>query len=130
MRKSILAIFLTLGAAFSSEVRASVTNGNRLLAACNLVIRMTDDGVGPSAIGSFEAGYCLGQMRGITAFNMVYQIKDRGNALFCAPTDMSMGQAARIVVKYLRDNPSELHRPDSLVAIEAFINEYPCTDER
>ncbi len=128
MRKSILAIFLTLGAASSSEVRAS---GNELLAECNLVIRMMDDGVAPSAREGPKVGRCLGMMQGITSLNMVYQVKDRDSALFCLPSNgISNGQAARIVVKYMRDNPSELHNEQSLVAIAAFIDAYPCADER
>jgi len=131
MRKSILAIFLTLGAASSSEVRASGNDGNRLLAECNLVIRMMDDGVAPSASEGPKVARCLGMMQGITSLNMVYQAKDRDSALFCLPSNgMSVGQAARIVVKYMRDNPSELHNEESLVAIAAFIDAYPCADER
>ena len=132
MRKSILAIFLTLGAAFSSEVRASGNDGNELLADCNLVIRMMDDdGVVPSATEALKVGRCLGMMQGITSLNMVYQVKDRDSALFCLPSNgMSAGQAARIVVKYMRDNPRELHNNGSLVVIAALKDAYPCADER
>jgi hypothetical protein len=131
MRKSILAIFLTLGAASSSEVRASGHDGNRLLDKCNRVIRAVDDGVAPSATSEgIEAGHCIGLIKGIIKLNMVYQAKDRDSALFCPPSKISSGQAVRIVVKYMRDNPSELHNEESLVAIAAFIDAYPCADER
>lgn len=126
MQKLLLAILGVLVAIWFPKARA---DGNGLLAECNLVVRAMDNGEMPSTRDGLKVGKCLGLVQGITNLNMVYQVTDRGSALFCLPDDgINNGQAARIVVKYMKENPSELHKEDSLIAIAAFIDAYPFTD--
>lgn len=130
MHKFVLAIFLMFGAAFSSEVRASEDDGNSLLADCNSAIRALDNRVTPSRAEALGIGRCFGLIQGIKDLNTLYRVKDEGSAFFCPPDEVTLGQAARIIIKYMRDNPNKLHMPDSILIIAALEDAYPCTDER
>jgi hypothetical protein len=48
-------------------------------------------------------------------------------ALFCTPeSGITNDQAARVVVKYLREHPERLHEKESLLAMAAFAEAFPC----
>jgi hypothetical protein len=110
---------------------AALTDGNKLLRECNAAIRVFNGDRAPSSQDAIYASTCFGLMQGITNLNLAYQFKDKRNALFCLPKGgIKNGQAARIVVKYLRDYPEKLQGNESFLAIEALINAYPCTGKR
>jgi len=54
----------------------------------------------------------------------------KGRILFCAPDGVISGQAARIVIKYLRDHPEELHQPDYALTIAALHAAFPCPNKK
>lgn len=126
MRRFILAVLLVFGSVSTSE---GAETGNELLAECNLAIRAMDDAVRLSTADGIKAGGCLGLMQGITTLSQVYQHRDKDLALFCLPSGgVTNAQAARVVVSFLRDNPSSLHNNGSLLAIKAFMEAFPCAD--
>lgn len=109
---------------FSSSAHA---DGNKLLNDCNIVVRTMDAGEPPSSGEGVSAGMCLGLMQGITNLNLIYQMKFNNETLFCLPPlGINNGQAARIVVNYLRSKPEELHKNRSFLAIDAFADAFPC----
>ncbi len=56
-------------------------------------------------------------MQRMTQTNLAYQSVLNDNAQFCLPAGgITNGQAARIVVKYLRDHPEDLHRNEFVLA--------------
>ncbi len=44
----------------------------------------------------------------------------------CIPSEAGMGQLARVLVKWLRDNPARLNETPGLLAIDAFHDSFPC----
>ena len=129
MFKPLIAIAATY-LAFCPTVALADEDGNELLAQCNVVLQLLDGGrMQPEdALG---AGQCLGFMQATKDLNRLYQIRDQRNALFCVPKDgINNGQATRIVVKYLRDHPEDLHKPNIILATAAFRDAYPCASKR
>ena len=84
--------------------------------------------VGTSFVSAIAQGFCFGMMQGITSTNKYYQVTlGKKRALFCTPEqNIKNGQAARIVLKYLKEHPEKLHENDSVLAIEAFMEAFPC----
>ena len=89
-----------------------------------------DNGATPK--DKFGMGFCLGLMQGITMSNRLQQAsKPSALPLFCIPEDgIENGQAARIVVKYLREHPQHLHLDDFTLAVSAFQEAYPCASSK
>ncbi len=122
----LLAAFL-----LPSANMAPADDGSNLLAQCNVAVsimdgrKLTDD-----AQGSVDAGnsmYCFGLLQGIINLNKIYAVSLRENALFCTPiTNLTNGQAARIVVNYLRNRPEMQSEPDFAVTVNALIDAFPC----
>ena len=80
---------------------------------------------------TFGAGSCLGLMYGILVMKTFYVTNtQKGRILFCAPDGVISGQAARIVIKYLRDHPEELHQPDYALTIAALHAAFPCPNKK
>jgi hypothetical protein len=121
----VLMLFVSLNA------NVSAADGNKLLANCNAAIATIDS---PSATNvTFGAGLCFGLMQGILHMSQMYQVHlvdnmrlERKNILMCPPISVTNGQAARIVVKYLRDHPEELHNFDTFLAFNALADAFPC----
>ena len=89
-------------------------DGNRLLKQCGFVVSLMDGPKPKLSTESFgEMMFCMGFLQGITNLNLVYQVGLKSDARFCLPEEgISNGQAARIVVKFLRNYPEELHKKE------------------
>lgn len=123
MPKLSLHIFAILVATYSSGVLA---DGNKLLSQCNTAIQILDGDTLPK--NAYIAASCLGLVQGITNLNLLYQVDKTNNTFFCLPAGgINNGQAARIVVKYLKEHPEKLHENESVLAIAAFVEAYPCS---
>ena len=46
--------------------------------------------------------------------------------LYCEPDDATFGQFMVVIMKYLRDNPAELHQPFVRLAVDALAATWPC----
>jgi hypothetical protein len=80
----------------------------------------------PEIQSSFTAGFCLGTMQ--TVGELTPFINDSLGSAFkiCPPSEITNGQGARIVVKYIQQNPEKLHFNATALAIMALQNAYPC----
>lgn len=72
---------------------------------------------------SLEIGYCFGFLQGVR--NML-QIFDKEMKVCWPKNGIENGQAVRIVLKYMRENPNKLHEDQLLTVILAFREAYPC----
>jgi hypothetical protein len=129
MKKIVLILIAALVFCFSNQALAD--DGSNLLAQCNVAVDIMDGKKLTADVqGSVDAGnsmYCFGLLQGVIRLNKLYEVSLRKNALFCTPNSIiTNGQAARIVVKYLKEHPEMLHEPDFAVTINAFINAFPC----
>lgn len=104
-------------------------DGNKLLSDCDHIVALID---GQTVQESKSSGifFCLGLIQGMLDMNDLYEYKLKDVALLCRPQGATTGQAARIVVKYLRDHPEELHKKDSVLTFVALRAAFPCTKKK
>jgi len=74
--------------------------------------------------------FCLGYMRGlITGINStqtVYRAVMKQPLLICVPATAKLGQLMKISLKYLNDNPAELHLPLGDLITASWFKSFPC----
>ena len=106
-------MFLSLPVA-AAELRS---DGNALLEYCT-----NDDDVDVTSI--YTSGWCAGFITGVSRAHGAL-----GGGAFCLPDELTTGQSSRVVVKYLEDHPAELHKADTHLVLNAFLEAFPCTGE-
>ena len=74
--------------------------------------------------------FCLGYMRGlITGINStqtVYRAVMKQPLLICVPATAKLGQLMKISLKYLNNNPVELHLPLGDLIMASWFKSFPC----
>jgi hypothetical protein len=127
--KIVLVLLAALMFLLSNLVLAD--DGNNLLSQCNVAVNIMDGKkLTADTQWGIDAGnsmYCFGLLQGVIRLNKIYEVSLRKNALFCtANSKISNGEAARIVVNYLKENPEMQNEPDFAIAINALIEAFPC----
>jgi hypothetical protein len=81
------------------------------------------DGVQPEtaaqAVHAHRCAYYLDGFRDSISFA-------RGPQLICIPQEVTSGQLLRVVLKYLKENPSKLHLDKAIGTHTALRGAYPC----
>ena len=113
--------------AVSVAAHAQEEDGNFLLRECKETLNDTYQGCEP-AVSSM---HCLGYIDGLVDMNDIYKsniLKSSSQALICLPKEkrVTVGELARIVVKYLEDNPGQLHESAAALATVALGKAFPC----
>jgi hypothetical protein len=128
----LLVVVTAAGLAVGQRTSSWKGDGNSLLQFCSAYIQAADNGTIPSG-GAIGATFCVGFLTGIQDYDeMLSQLEtDRngGKGLIqhaCVPENATTDEVVRVVVKWLRDNPDELHYPASVLAIGALRKAYPC----
>ena len=70
------------------------------------------------------AGACAGYMNG--ALGAYYFLAQEYRNWICLPSNATADQAARIFLKYLSDNPQELHKPAIGIVLLSWAATFPC----
>jgi len=115
----------------TSSAFGSSTDGNEVLRKCQTAIRVVDEGR-LSAGDSSDASWCMGWIEGVLDMNnltgTIADVTDsKKSALyFCASDGIKVGQAVRVVVKYLQDHPQQLDLPGTSLAVMALKIAFPC----
>jgi len=78
--------------------------------------------------GSFySAGICFGTVNGIMETVAIMSLTSTSIGIkACIPAEVTTGQAVRVTIKFLRDNPSELHESGVILTMLALAKAYPC----
>ena len=105
----LLAVFLI------SPKSAAALTGNELQEYCS--------GPKGSGFGLACAEYIHGFVSGFLAAD---HTKRKDARILCFPMDATIGQARRIVEKYMRDNPQSLHQDASIIVGKAILLAFPC----
>lgn len=113
MKRFILLIFVVLCA--TSMVGQNDT-GNDLLPACQAAIDSSGRSYWTDVHEPFQAGFCLGLIEGVSAVS--HHV--------CPPEGVTLQQEARIIVKFLKDNPDKLNRTESILTVMALSKAFPC----
>jgi hypothetical protein len=91
-------------------------DGNHLLPRCQAAVDSLDKPGWKDAHESFNAGYCLGYVEGISA----------ASPDACPGPDVTLSQLERVVVKFLQDNPEKLDRDQGVLVVMALSKAFPC----
>lgn len=113
---------------FSSAPSVGAADGNTLLRNCGMAIDHFD-GVPSTAIPGVErAGYVLSCLSLLSGFRDGYAfgVPAGQRGLICIPTPVPTSQLARVMVRYLRDNPTRLHDRDTALVLFALADSFPC----
>jgi len=123
VRLAFIVVVLTM--CFASPELA-LGDGNKLLKQCKAAVDFSERSQTMSDSEIIDAALCSGFMQGITQTNLVYQYGP-SKPLFCLPEDgIANLQASRIVLKWLQEHPERLHEGETLLAITAFKQAFPC----
>jgi len=105
----------------------AATDGNELLTYCKQAIRVVEAQHVEKAANDLRIGQCFGIMEGVKGTMMLMEQGPRADRVACWPDEgINNLQAARIVVKYLDNNPAQLNKDRVLLSILAFSDAYPC----
>jgi len=115
---------------FASVVPAfGKTTGDDVLDSCQTAIQAYDSGGGLH----FAYGWCTGWVAAATALTKLHNesagFTEKKPSLlqFCAPDpDIPVIQAVRVVVKYLKEHPEQLHEDGMGLTIAALKDSFPC----
>jgi hypothetical protein len=95
----------------------SYTSGNDFLKYCQASVKSLDNPyVQMSEIETFDDGMCRGMVTGI------FEISSRS----CPSEGSTVGQAIRVVFKFLQDHPEKLHLRASELTERALAQAFPC----
>ena len=110
---------------FACSHLALATDGNRLLQICGPLDKTEFQ---PSEMSEVTActNYIDGVLDALVALQSAHPREIKSSV--CAPSDSGINpfQGARIVLKYLRDNPDKLHWTASVLVINALHDTFPC----
>jgi hypothetical protein len=102
-------------------------DGNELSEQCTVALRTTEH---PTEMDGFNTGACFGLVDGIRETLMLWNTVDsqHNEARFhgCIPTEVTLEEAVKVVMKYLNDHPTQLHQRDAFLVVIALANGYPC----
>ena len=122
MKVTLIKLILAFSPLFFS-MNVFAIDGNELMSKCLDAQQVADnqrDLTYPTAIST---GFCLGFSQGVQN-TLQFFPKEAG---VCFPKEgITAGQSMRIILKYLQDNPSQLHQKDTVLAVIAFKKAYPC----
>lgn len=98
---------------------AMAATGNELLEWCKSVDN-------PISKGAFTSGYCLGTMVTVREMMVGYSDVLPAEVRACIPVEVTNGQAVKVTMKYMQENPEELHLSGVMLTVMAMKHAYPC----
>ena len=126
---AVVALFYSPSARSQEKLKL---DGNMLLDRCSDVVKYLDN---PKANGDdYKGGYCLGFIAGMEeareavamSYSKTYEESTQMDVLgIKVPETVSYGQIARVLVKWLQENPKHLHEYASLVYVLAMRDAFP-----
>ncbi len=75
--------------------------------------------------GARNNGMCAGYIAGIND-NEMAQVASGKPRPYCSPPGVQIAQMAKVVRKYLEDNPAKLHLPGGIEVMSALEQAFPC----
>lgn len=126
-RRAYLVVPLLFLIASSRAMAEGMSTGIELLRACAAVVKQAD-GIDISPQGGIESIYCLGYLSGFTdSARLTTHFYKTQDQRICLPErGASNEQLARIVTKWFRDHPNDLHESARMSVMLALQTAFPC----
>jgi len=117
MKNILVLVFVFLAPSIAVEQSTeNIKDGNHLLRRCKEAAVAVERASWKDSHEAFDAGFCHGIIEGV-----VYT----SNAS-CVPDDGTADQMARVVIKFLQDNPEKLNLNDAVLVELALSKAFPC----
>lgn len=117
-KATVLAMTVMLSPVISP---AMAETGNEMINGCTEFLK---ENTNPG--NYFSAGVCAGFVSGVTNTLGYARLSSPTTVPICIPDGFTVGQGARVFVKYLSDHPQSLHIEATALAITAYREAYPC----
>ena len=104
-------------------------DGNDLLKRCTYAAA---DDLPKNTTEFIGAAFCLGFIEGAVngiQVAIAVNVEKKEDRPFCVPEGVTNSQKAKILVKYLNENPKLLHKGRLYLTIKAFVEAYPCIEK-
>lgn len=123
MKRLMLVLMLVM----MCSSNAMALSGNDLLGSCNDAVNLAD-GLRLQPTEVSNASYCIGYLSGFTdSMQLAVTFNKIKNPLYCFPPDgIENDQLARIVAKWLKNHPENLHQSARMEVLLAFKSSFPC----
>lgn len=124
--KAGIAAVVALVAAMAGQAMAAggpSGSGNELLVQCQNAIKGINSGVFNDP---YDTGVCFGTVSAVMGMATFYKTSVASDIRICIPDNVTTGQGARIVVKFLQGRPELLNEERSVLTWMALMNSYPC----
>lgn len=134
MRTSIFLVVLLFAAGISASAASNdvLATGNNVLKDCQTAVRFADNNGAPVS-EHFHSGWCVGWISAALELTKLHNVwtdfigQKPALLQFCLPVSgIPVIQAVRIVVKYLKEHPEQLHEDGMSLTIAALKNDFPC----
>ncbi|MBN1577389.1 MAG: hypothetical protein JW913_12600 [Chitinispirillaceae bacterium] len=123
MNKIILTFGIVILVIFTSNAQYT---GNDLLRGCKYIVR-SENGEELDGYEAVQVSFWLGYLSGHTDSKVVQEKFCSKIGPYCFPSKgVENQQIARIVIKYLEDNPEKLHYSARLLLGGALVKYFPC----
>ena len=117
---------------FSSLMTSGLAlTGNGYLTMCNTYLQLG----GESGMGSevdyrkaIDSAMCMGYHRGVIEARGIWETVSKFKTI-CLPDGVTDDQTIRVVVKYLNENPANLHTTAAALVMVALKEAFPCKKE-
>lgn len=115
MRRWLLCVFALMLLCRSTLAQAR-HDGNELSEECAVALGTTEH---PTSMDGFNTGLCFGLVDGIretlTLWDTVDSQHNEVRFHGCIPKEVTLEEAVKVVMKYLNDNPTQLHQRDAFL---------------
>ena len=102
-------------------------DGNQFLEDCTQAIRSMDG----ETLTGHQVNlnlHCVAYIEGFTDAQLWYVLVMNGPPLYCSPEGVKVGQATRIVVKWMKEHPESLHLEKGFITGIALRIAFPCEE--
>ena len=106
---------------------ALALDGNGYLKNCKTYLRVVEDFGSATWDEALQSGVCIGYIGGVVETAKIWQ-EGTEKPTFCLPEPANPDQFIRVSIKYIEDNPAELHYNAAILVQIAFREAFPCTE--
>jgi Rap1a immunity proteins len=128
MKPRVLFVFVLLFSCSCFAADVKDVDGNRVLEYCTSSVQFMDNGSFSSGTQSTQASWCTGYVTGaMQALDLARRLSDmQDQRNYPCLAGVASGQAVRVIVKYLRENPEKLQERAVTLSLAALQRAFPC----
>lgn len=124
---TLLLLFTSLFIPSTATSGMAEIDGNMLLDNCKEAVRYMENKNAPS-INFSSVNFCMGFISGVNQLHTAFvsSVSCFDPPMFCGPPPANSEDLIKMVVKFLKTNPQDLHFQGSVLTIAALKEAFPC----